>query len=60
MTDYDAVHDALLRAADAMNAEIEYLKSLRADQNIIDSLQGDIACIVRADDIVWQYQKLEN
>lgn len=60
MTDYRAVQLALERAILSAQEELAFLKRVKADQNIIDELQADIACINRASEIVWQYKELES
>lgn len=60
MTDYNAIQLALERAMAALQEDLEFLNEVKADQNIIDTLQSDIACIDRASEIVWQYRELES
>lgn len=60
MTDYSAIQLALERAIAALQADLEFLREVKASQEIIDSLQADIARIDQASEIVWQYRELES
>lgn len=59
-TDYEAIQTALDRAVAAVQEEINFLTVVKADQNIIDSLQADIVCIDRAAEIIKHYKELES
>lgn len=60
MTDYNAIQLGLERAIAALQEDLEFLRLVKADQNIIDTLQGDILAIDKASEIVWQYRELES
>lgn len=60
MTDYKAVQLSLERAIASIQEELAFLIKVKADQNLIDSLQADIINIDTASEIVWQYKELES
>ena len=59
-TDYDGIQTALERAISAVQEELTFLITVKADQNIIDSLQADVICIERASEIIKHYKELES
>lgn len=59
MTDYNAIQLSLERAIAALQADLEFLREVKADQQIIDTLQADILNINEGSEIVWMYSELD-
>jgi hypothetical protein len=59
MIDYSSIQSSIERAVFAAQEELAFLQRVKADQNIIDSLQADILNLNEASEIVWMYAELD-
>lgn len=59
MRNYDGIQLAIERAIASLQADLVFLKEVKASQDVIDAYQSDIAYLVEASDVVWIYQDLE-
>ena len=59
MTNYNSIQLALEHAIASAQEELVFLQKVKADPNIISSLESDIALINEASEIVWMYSELE-
>ena len=59
MTDYNAIQLSIERAIASLQADMEFLKEVKASQNLVDTYQAEITHLDTASEIVWAYRDLE-
>lgn len=60
MTNYNGIQLAIERAIAALQADMIFLKEVKAGQDIIDTYQAEINYLDEASEIVWAYRDLES
>lgn len=59
MTNYNGIQLAIERAISALQADLDFLKEVKASQDLIDTFQAEIVYLNEASEIVWAYRDLE-
>jgi hypothetical protein len=59
MTNYAGIELALEKAIASLQADLAFLKEVKACQDVVDSYQTEIIYLQEASEIVWQYKELE-